>query len=1275
MLTQATGRLAPSARTAIRVAAIVAAAVAALVVTILLLIRFWVWPTLPYWQSHVTESLTAALARQGLDLEMGAMKADWARWYQPRLTIEDITLSGPDGQRVMTMQRAQATLGVSSVAALWRWQPIFHELRLVDPFVYVERAASGEIRVAGIALGGAATEPSALDWLLRQGRLRVDAGEVIWRDVQRDKSARFRDITLSLNNRGHLHAWALRATPPSPLGDGFIVQGDFRHGLFTEPSNVSRWSGEAYVQFDRVDLSELLAFVHLPRDMPLRVNSGQGALRAWARLGESRLADLTVDLDLADASLQWGSGKRPMTLQRLVGRIQSQMSAERQKISLTDLRLLSRQLPGEMHVPSAVLDIRQATGQSGLSAEIQAASIDLAPAMWLVDHLPLPARWKSLISDLRPQGRFDDLQVAWTESADALTSFRLDTAFDQLALAPGSRRPGFSQLSGRVRATHERGDLTLASRQPSITFPGIFEEPTLGFASIAAEVSWSVSHLLNPEPSAPLDLSVEIRRLEASNDDAAVSASGRYEWPGRGMGIARLDGRVLRADPTRIHRYLPTEVGAATRAWLRDALAPSRPYTASFELHGALEDFPFRDPARGRFLVEAQGDAAALMPAPGWPAISGVRAQARFERHQFRILTKGGRIGDLQLTDVQGRIADLEADRPILHIEGGLGGDFQRLVDTVQRSPLRTTVGEFTGEMRGKGQTNLDLVMAIDLDDTSRSTVQGRLGMARGVFRHAPSLPEVAVTGADAQFDQDGLRQLDVQGQALGGPVRVTSAPAPAGGPLRLNVEGQVTGPGLGQWFEQALGISFKDVFWGTTRYVTTIESSREMTQARVQTSLEGLGASLFGPLSKRATEDWGLQVDLDRRFTPDGAQGPESWTIRSKREILNATIRRGVSARPDETIIDVDARAMAGQLRWLAAGPAGATTPAVKSSRAVARSGAALEVRLSKLWLDPPATAEEPATEPGGSDTAAQDWPRVDMVVEDFRVGTRSWGRLDVQASPQAAAGSWQIQRVTLSNPDGQLSGSGQWAMVSPPGKLPRRSRTTLDVALEVGNGGALLARSGYPGVVRDTKGRIEGRLHWPGSPVEFSGGALSGTLALDMQQGQFLKAEPGIARLVGVLNMQSLPRRIKLDFRDIFSEGFAYERIRGDLQFLNGQASTQNLRIIGVQASVILGGTADLATERQDLRVLVLPEVNAGLASLGYAALVNPAIGLGAFIAQYVLRNPVRELLSYEYRVTGSWSDPVVELVRREMRSEMPEARPAPPSGGSSPRGSQGK
>lgn len=1266
MLTQASGRLVPSVRVVIRVVLMALAGMAALIAAALLVIRFWIWPTLPHWEPRVTESLTAALSRQGLTLEMGDMTADWARWYRPRLTIDGISLFRADGERVLTIRQAQATLGPASVAALWRWQPIFHELRLVDPFVYAERSIAGDIRVAGIPLGARAAEPSALDWLLRQGRLRIDSGEIIWRDVPRDRSARFRDITLALNNRGHFHAWALKATPPAPLGEGFILQGDFRHGLFFEPSDVSRWSGRAYVQFDRVDLAELFAFVPLPGDAPLKVNSGQGALRAWADVSDSRLEDLTVDLDLTDASLQWGSGKRPMTLQRLLGRVQTQISSTRQTVSLTDVQLRSRQLASEMRVPSAVLDIRQVPEQSGLSASIKATSIDLAPAIWLVDHLPLPARWKNMLSDLRPQGKLEGLQIGWSESSEAVTSFRIETAFERLALAAGGSRPGFSDLSGRLKATEERGEVMLQSRQASLVFPGIFENPTLGFSGFSADLSWSVRHLLDHQSAAPVALSVDIRQLEADNEDAALTVSGRYEWSGNGMGAVALNGRVLRADPVRLHRYLPLVVGPQTRAWLRDALTASRPYTATFEVHGALEDFPFRDPARGRFLVEAQADGAGLVPAPGWPAISGVRAQARFERHQFRITTKGGKMGDLQLSDVEARIPDLEAMQTALRVEGGLSGDFQRFVDTVGSSALKASIGDVVGDMRGKGQTNLDLLIDLDLDDTSRSRVQGRLGMVRGTFRHAPALPEVAVTSADVAFDQDGLRQVAIQGQALGGPVRVTGTSSSAAGEqVRLAIEGQATATGLAQWLDQALGVSLKDAFWGTTRYTTTVISGADRTQVKVQTSLEGLGMSLFGPFSKRATDDWGLQVELDRRFAADGAAGPESWSVRSNRQSLNATIQRGVSTRPDETLINLESRAMAGQLRWLAASAAGAR------SSGAARTHASLEARLSRLWLDSPAITEEHSAEPGGSDAVAQDWPRFDLVVDDFRVGSRSWGRLDVQASPQAASRSWQIQRFSLTNSDGQLSGSGQWAMVSPPGRVPRRSRTTLDVALDVANGGDLLARSGFPGVVRDTKGKVEGRLHWPGSPLEFSGAALSGSLALDMQQGQFLKAEPGIARLVGVLNLQSLPRRIKLDFRDVFSEGFAYERIRGDLQFLNGQASTQNLRIIGVQASVMLAGSADLVSETQDLRVLVLPEVNAGLASLGYAALVNPAVGLGAFIAQYILRNPVRELLSYEYHVTGGWTDPVVELVKREMRSELPEMRPGPGAGDQPKRG----
>ena len=67
--------------------------------------------------------------------------------------------------------------------------------------------------------------------------------------------------------------------------------------------------------------------------------------------------------------------------------------------------------------------------------------------------------------------------------------------------------------------------------------------------------------------------------------------------------------------------------------------------------------------------------------------------------------------------------------------------------------------------------------------------------------------------------------------------------------------------------------------------------------------------------------------------------------------------------------------------------------------------------------------------------------------------------------------------------------------------------------------------------------------------------------------------------------------------------------------------------------------------------MRVLVLPEINAGLASLGYV-LVNPAVGLGSFLAQYILRDPLRKILAYEYRLKGSWDEPLVEQIKQRSR-----------------------
>jgi uncharacterized protein YhdP len=160
----------------------------------------------------------------------------------------------------------------------------------------------------------------------------------------------------------------------------------------------------------------------------------------------------------------------------------------------------------------------------------------------------------------------------------------------------------------------------------------------------------------------------------------------------------------------------------------------------------------------------------------------------------------------------------------------------------------------------------------------------------------------------------------------------------------------------------------------------------------------------------------------------------------------------------------------------------------------------------------------------------------------------------------------------------------------------------------------------------------------------------SLDGQVSVALESGQFLRVDAGPARLLGVLSLQALPRRLLLDFRDVFQEGFAFDNIGGDLKLANGVAHINSLRMRGVQATVLMEGRADLDRETQDLRVFVVPEINAGTASLAYAA-INPAIGLGTFLAQWLLRRPLIAANTREFRVTGAWNEPKIERVERKV------------------------
>ena len=149
---------------------------------------------------------------------------------------------------------------------------------------------------------------------------------------------------------------------------------------------------------------------------------------------------------------------------------------------------------------------------------------------------------------------------------------------------------------------------------------------------------------------------------------------------------------------------------------------------------------------------------------------------------------------------------------------------------------------------------------------------------------------------------------------------------------------------------------------------------------------------------------------------------------------------------------------------------------------------------------------------------------------------------------------------------------------------------------------------------------------------------------MTVEAEKGQFNKLEPGVGKLLGLISLQSLPRRLTLDFRDIFSDGLAFDSIAGKLSVKKGIMRTvEPLRIKGPAAQIEMQGESDLKNETQNLQVVVRPEL--GTMAAAGVALVNPVVGAATLLANTVLQNPLSRIFSYRYHVTGSWSDPQVD------------------------------
>lgn len=384
--------------------------------------------------------------------------------------------------------------------------------------------------------------------------------------------------------------------------------------------------------------------------------------------------------------------------------------------------------------------------------------------------------------------------------------------------------------------------------------------------------------------------------------------------------------------------------------------------------------------------------------------------------------------------------------------------------------------------------------------------------------------------------------------------------------------------------------------------------------------------------------------LNIEQYIDPEVLAARATELIIMDRKLDNVVV--GASHQNGLWQANIDSEQASGYLSW--------------SEPRFGRSLGRVTARLASLII-PKSAASDVNDLIEGKSTATQ-LPAIDIVAENFELFGKKFGQLEIVAQNARVSGNreWRINKLSLTNSDGELKASGKWSSRN------GENLSTLAYTLNIADAGKLLERFGFQHVLRGGKGEMKGDISWTGSPFAFDIPSMNGQIQLQIASGQFLKVDPSAAKLLGVLSLQSLPRRLALDFRDVFSEGFAFDSVTASAQIAQGVAHTDNFKMRGVAATVLIDGTADIAREAQDLHVVVIPEINVGAASVVYGLAVNPVIGVGTFLAQLFLREPLMRAFTFEYQVTGPWKDPVVtKLLRKPAVPTGEAANQSSPSG----------
>ncbi len=1205
-------------------------------------------------------------------VSLAAVQGDWQA-SGPLLKVSELQIGSGDNP----LRLPQAELKVDFGAWLKpdrRWL----ELRLRGASAYLSIDATGAWHLSGFQL----SDSSADDGAELLGDLPVG---LLFRDLdlqiqdERDhRNLRLRASALRVLTRGkRLHLGGLIRQP----GGGAAIQ------LAARIDPVQR-SGAAYVGGEDVDLAAWSEQFGL-RDMQLQ--KGHGRLRVWLGWSRGRVDHLTTEYRLQGIELQ-RDGKTLLDFPQLDGLLQARGNPEQWHLRWQP----DNKASGE----SAGLEIEQ---RAPHDLRIRAHNIDvsaLSPwlALWPADR---EAGVPALLS-LRPYGRFDALKLDWRNHR----VLSLQAAFHGLGWESAAGLPGIKQLDGELRGDGESISLHVPAQGTTVRYPGVFRKPFV-LSRIGGDVSfWQAAD----------GWRIGTDDLDLQGEDFAVRLRGTLSTPAEaGLPILDVAARVTDARVPAAKLFWPIgELSPDTMAWLDRGLV-SGTVNGRALFRGHLGDWPFEH-QQGRFEAVADFQDAVLDYDADWPVAENLEGRAVFVNRGMHITTSAGSSLGNRADSASAEIPRFHQPRLNLTIRGR--GRAERLLAWLRKTPIGDEHAAALAAIQFSGPARYNVKLELPLDDDEPNTaakLDGRVQLADARFRVPDWSLDIENLDGPLHFDTGGIQGKDLNASYNGVPVllaaRIGDATNQSDAALEASMQGQFDAATLLKAYPTMAPIA--DFTQGSADFSIGLkmladdqpDSSKQ--QLSIDSSLVGMALKLPAPLGKPEPTQKHLHVDLDvpteggrlsvrlgrtldarlrlasasqplaGDIALSGQAGPapaRGINVHGKaddldisawlQQILTVTLDSSGAPMPSPISVDIDsvhthiADSDLGRLSLKLgqknddyevsiAGESLSGKISIPGAD-IARRG--ITARLDRLhW---PESKDTEQASDMASAVAPSAIPPLHLWVKDLRLGLAHLGELRFESVP--VADGMQIEDFEMQSPDLQLSARGKWQGTA----VDNHSRFSIDFSAK--DLGQMLTVLGYPRLVAGgaTLAHIDGR--WPGSPWAFSLIDFDGRLKVHVADGRILEVEPGMGRLFGLLSIRELPRRLSLDFGDIFQAGYSFNTIDGDFRFDDGNAYTDDLKMQGPSADIEISGRTGVRQHDYDQQVRVTPHLGVALPVVG--AIAGGPVGAAAGLAvQGLLGRGINRAGQAHYKVSGSWDKPDIERVARDRETAPVPAAPA--------------